>query len=138
MEKKIIAEIVGWSDLAAKDFSKRGVAIDENSIVDAGYYQREVEAGDLLLIRYRMETVHVGHVAIRSEDFDGVRELVIVAGSGALEGVDLVATLVPLLCQFAEEKGAKSVRIHTPRQGLERKLTRIGFKRVETVMRFTL
>jgi len=133
--KKIIAEIVSWSDLAAQDFAKPGVVIDENSIVDAGYYQREVEAGNLLLIRYRTEAEHVGHVAIRSEDFDGVRELVIVAGSGALKGVNLVKTLLPLLCQFAKDKGATSVRIHTNLKGLERKLSGVGFVKVETVMR---
>lgn len=138
MDKKIVAEITGWTELAAKDFAKRGVVIDENSIVSEDYYHREVEAGNLLLIRYRTEFEHIGHVALRSEDFDGVRELVIVAGAGALDGVDLIKTLVPLLCQFGCEKGASSVRIHTARPGLERKLSGIGFKRVETVMRIKL
>lgn len=138
MVQKIIAEIVGWSDLAAKDFSKRGVAVDGSSIVSENYYQREVEKGDLLLIRYRTESDHIGHVAVRSEDIDGVRELVIVAGSGALKNVDLVKTLVPLLCQFAQKKGASSVRIHTNRKGLERKLAGIGFEKVETVLRHSL
>ena len=138
MAEKIIAEKVGWSKFAEEDFAKPGVVIDEKSIVSKDYYRRQVEAEELLLIRYRTETKHIGHVAVRSEDIDGVRELVIVAGSGALKGVNLVKTLVPLLCQFGKDNGATSVRIHTNRKGLERKLAGIGFEKVETVLRYSL
>lgn len=138
MDKSLIAEKVSWSEQAAIDFSRRGVAIDQHAVEGPDYYREAVESGELMLFRYRTENRHVGHVAVRSEDNKGGRELVIVAGSGALKGVDLIKLVVPLLARFGAINGAKSVRIHTSRKGLIAKLAKLGFAKAETIMRFQI
>ena len=57
---------------------------------------------------------------------------VVVAAGGAMGGVDLTATMLPFIeTMFV---GCDSMRIHTARPGLARKLGRMGFSVVELVL----
>lgn len=75
----------------------------------------------------------VGFYVLRIDKNASGFEGVIVAGAGSLRGVDLVELVVPAMeKQFM---GCASVRVHTARPGLAKKLAGMGYGAGEIVLR---
>lgn len=74
----------------------------------------------------------------RLEQGDWGQELVILATAGRIPGVDLVATVWPVLESVARACGCGSVRFETARRGLVAKMAARGFRPGPLIMRKVL
>jgi hypothetical protein len=84
----------------------------------------EVRCGAEVVARFALETVP------RSRGVEGV----IVAAAGGLPGADLVADVLPLIeCEFPQE--VTTMRVHTVRPGLVKKMKRQGWQVAAYVLR---
>lgn len=102
---------------------------------DVSELEDQVEAGAVLFaVEYGGAVVawYVLRVEVSPETTEGV----IVAAAGDLPGVDLCASVIPYIeKQFY---GCRSLRFHTARPGLVKKMARLGYTAGEIVMRKTL
>lgn len=118
-----------WSKAAASALSE---AVPFASSDDL---KAQVKAGASLFAVF-CDAQPVGFYLLRVDQTESGAEGVLVAASGDLAGVDLTATLVPVIeKQFT---GCRSMRIHTARPGLARKLARMGYRAGEIILRKTL
>ncbi len=74
----------------------------------------------------------------RFEDGDLGTEMVILATAGRVPGGDLIATVLPVLEVMARAAGAGSIRFHTERDGLVKKMASHGYGFSEVIMRKVL
>lgn len=75
----------------------------------------------------------VAAFVLRIDRIGGRNEGVVVAAAGRVPGVDLTALMMPVIEKMFE--GCQSVRVHTARPGLGRKLVGMGYRVAELVLR---
>jgi len=122
-----------WSPDVAADMARLPEC---DPTVSPDWFRAQVEAGGLKVLTAENEDgEHVGTLLVRTEAGDLGKEFVIVAAAGGYEGVDLTAAILPTLERLAREGGCCTVRVHTMRPGLVRKLGRMGYATSEIVMR---
>jgi hypothetical protein len=139
-EIEISAQAVGWDETAREALTHPRVSPGDDPIMAAEWYEREVKAGRVNLIRYSDgEGRAVAHVAWfvdpEAAAPDGGAEFVISGAVSALPSLDLVSALLPGLEQMARDMGCVSIRFHTQRQGLVKKVASMGWEQSEIVMR---
>jgi hypothetical protein len=79
----------------------------------------------------------LGAFVLRIDHFQGFSEGVLVAGAGQIEGVDCTALVLPIVEKMFT--GCQSMRIHTNRPGLMKKLvSRYGYSASEIILRKAL
>lgn len=128
-QKELTIKVAPWSPEAAAALA---LALP---FADVAELQTQVEHGAVL---YAVE--HAGAAVawyvLRVELGPDSDEGVIVAAAGDLPGVDLTAAVVPVIeKQFI---GCKTLRFHTARPGMARKMARLGYAAGEIVLRKTL
>lgn len=113
---------VAWSQAAAECLAAVG---------NASNYRKQVEQG-AALFEVREGAALAGYYLLRVDQTEEGPEGVLVAGVGRA-GADLTANLFPIIeKQFI---GCVSMRVHTARPGLIRKLSRRAYEPVEFVLR---
>lgn len=125
-QKSLVVKNCQWSDDAAQVLS---AAIDYCHIDDL---KSQVESGAQL---FSVEQDHctIGYYILRVDALIHGFEGVIVAIAGRTSSINLIDALYSTLeKQFT---GCNSLRVHTARCGLIKKLTKIGFTPQEFVMR---
>lgn len=115
-----------WSDDAGQVLA---AAVSHASVEDI---RRQVEAG-AALFQVTAKGAVVGYYVLRVDKLSAGCEGVLVAAAGRIPGVDLTAALVPVIeRQFI---GCVSMRVHTNRPGLVKKLAAQGYGGAEIVVR---
>lgn len=123
---KLTVQPVEWSPRAAEVLAEVGNPED---------YARQVKAGAVLFRVSDAAGGEVGYYLLRVDELVAGAEGVLVAAVGSADE-DLTAGLLPVIeKQFV---GCRSIRIHTRRPGLARKLSRAGWDGAEIVMRKAL
>ncbi|MGD1934214.1 MAG: hypothetical protein ACFB0Z_06860 [Candidatus Phaeomarinobacter sp.] len=140
---EISAAAIGWDDEAREALSNPRLSPGDDPIMAVEWYEREVREGRVNLIRYSDQNdrpvAHAGWWIDRNAAApDGGDEFVIAGAVSALPKVDMVAALLPGLEAMAREHGCVSIRFHTQREGLSRKVEGMGWERSEIVMRRAL
>jgi hypothetical protein len=121
---------VEWSETAGQ------VLADAVPFGTPADLERQVREEGAQLFEVIAEGGRVGFYLLRIDRSAVGCEGVLVAGAGALQGVDLIATLIPIIeKQF---RGCAAMRVHTARPGLARKLARQGYGAGEIVLRKNL
>ncbi len=142
-EIQLSAKHIRWDDIAREALSNPRVSPGDDPIMAADWYEREVTEGRLHLMRYSDgEGRPVAHVAWwidpNSATPEGGAEFVIAGAVSALPSIDLVGALLPGLEGMARAMGCVSIRFHTIRDGLVKKVENMGWERSEIVMRRAL
>lgn len=126
-KKEISINAVAWCDEAAAYMAK----IDAAATVE-DYAQQWEDGANLYHIVESGKTL--GYYMTRLDvDAQGV-EGVILAGAGNAD-FDLTEVVIPYAESQLAAQGCYSVRVHTARVGLVKKLHKIGFGAVELVLR---
>ena len=116
-----------WSEAAARTLAD---AIPFGTPEDL---RRQIDIEGAQLFEVIAERGRVGFYLLRVDRSAEGCEGVLVAGAGALHGVDLIAAIVPQIeRQF---RGCYGMRVHTARPGLARKLAKLGYGAGEIVLR---
>lgn len=98
--------------------------------------KRDLDAGKSVLLNcFAADGRRVGVTVYRIEDHDLGRELVSIASFGSDGGADLTREVLPMVEAVARSKGCVSVRLHTMRAGLIRKLLKDDYFVSEVVLR---
>lgn len=114
---------VAWDSLAAVVLSKVGNPDDYAMQIQAGASLFQVKRGGL----------EIGLYLLRVDQLANSAEGVLVAAVSHDPHVDLTALVLPVIeKQFI---GCRSIRIHTARPGLAKKLSRAGYSAAELVLR---
>lgn len=92
--------------------------------------------GGAVLFEVEAGGERVGFYVLRVDTMPSGSEGVLVAACGSLGGSDLTESLLPHI--EGQFRGCGSIRIHTARPGLARKLARKGYSAGELVLRKTL
>lgn len=116
-----------WSEEAGR------VLADAVPFAGAGDLERQVKEEGAELFEVIAEGGRVGFYMLRVDRSAQGCEGVLVAGAGALHGVDLTAVLIPHIEQ--QFRGCHAMRVHTARPGLAKKLARQGYGSGEIVLR---
>jgi hypothetical protein len=125
-EKVIIVDAVRWSKSAA------AVLSEATPYASADDLQAQEKAG-AKLFRVTCDKKRVGYYLLRVDRLAAGNEGVVVAAAGKLDGVDLITLLMPTVeKQFI---GCQTMRVHTARPGMARKLAVKGFAAGEIVLR---
>lgn len=120
-----------WSDTAAAILAPV-CADDPAGIADV---KRQVKTGCASLFKVETPDRLVGFYVVRIDQLSAGDELVIIAAAGRLPGVDLIAVMLPTFEAQAVMSDCKSVRIHTNRRGMVKKIARRGYGFSEWVFR---
>lgn len=127
---RLDSEICGWSDEAAAMLSP---IFDDPSGCDD--LRTALATGRGSLHRVTEGEKLVGFFSVRIDSYAGGDELVIVAAAGKLKGMPLLNVFLPLLEANAKDAGCNSMRIHTSRKGLFKRLSQRGYGFSEWVLR---
>lgn len=114
------------------------LAINTNPIATGGIdrIKRQVKNGSELWAVLDDDYEAVGAFVLRIDKSDGINEGVLVVGAGEIEGVDCTYLMLPHIEKMFI--GCQSMRIHTNRPGLMKKLTKYGFTASEVILRKAL
>lgn len=126
-EQRLTFKLVEWS--------KRAADLLENAVPYITVHDLELQVinGASLFEISEDSGLIVGYYVLRIDYGPRGGEGVIVAAAGSIPGVDLVALTLPTIeKQF---NGCYSIRIHTARAGLVRKLLHQGYGAAEIVLR---
>lgn len=126
------SKICAWNDEAEKMLAPI-FADDPNGGVDS--LRDQLAKGNGSLHRVTEGSRLVGYFSVRIDAYAGGDELVVVAGVGDLRGVKLLNVFLPLLETNAKDSGCNSVRIHTSRKGMFKRLSQHGYNFSEWVLR---
>ena len=126
-KKEISIDEVQWSDEAETYLSK----IDACATLD-DYRQQWKEGAALYRVAEGDKTLgfYMTRFDSDAQGFEGV----IYAGAGAAD-FDLTEVIVPFAEQQLKAFGCYSVRVHTARPGLVKKLAKMGYGAAELVLR---
>lgn len=108
-------------------------AITGGSIEDI---KRQVKNGAQLWAVLDEDYEAVGAFVLRIDELAGMNEGVLVAGAGRINGVDCTALILPHVEKMFI--GCQSMRIHTNRPGLMKKLIAYGYTGSEVILRKAL
>ncbi|MGH1445572.1 MAG: hypothetical protein ACRBBO_05960 [Cognatishimia sp.] len=115
----------GWSPAVARDLTKIGDA----SAHDLAVFERQVRSGEWQLWEIIHGDDRLGCL-IWSVEQEGESHSLIVNAAAAkpVSGVDITRAIVDAFTALAIETNARSVRCWTIREGMRRKLQKIGAK----------
>lgn len=123
-EVKVLPGIWSADSEAWLTFAKQHATLDD--------LREQVEQGAYLFHVYCNGRM-VGAFVLRIDEAASGSEGVIVAGAGRLPGFDFIVSLVPHIEKLF--LNVKTIRIHTARPGLIKKLSRSGYEASEMVLR---
>lgn len=92
--------------------------------------RNQVQAG-AVLFRVLHAGATVGAFLLRVDDTPQGKEGVIVAAAAALDGVDMIATVMPII--ESRFQGVRAIRYHTRKPALVRKMARLGYMAQEVI-----
>lgn len=128
--ERLSVSLEAWSRAAAADL---GDAMPADDLAGLDGLAEAVEVGSTLLFGVYGEAGRVGSFALRFDNFRHGSEAVIVAAAGRLAGVNLTASVLPLIEAMAWKAGALRVRGHTDNPAQERHMRRYGYRRAEVI-----
>lgn len=131
MEKSLSLHRARWCEPAER--ALREVA--SSPVCSIAVRRRAVQENREALFAVTADAEIVGWFVVRVEAMEAADEAVVVAAAGALPGVSLMRSIVPLLDDLAAALGCASLRVHSTRPGMLRELTGLGWQPVETVYR---
>lgn len=95
--------------------------------------KRQVENGAQLWVIVDDDAESLAAFVLRIDVLAGRNEGVVVAAGGRADGIDLTATIMPHIEKMFI--GCQSIRIHTERIGLAKKLHKQGYRAAELVLK---
>lgn len=127
---------VAWSQRVHDDMARAAATVDEGELWSLPeFYRARGLEGALHFMGVQIGGQYVGTLAIAAETTQRGRELVIVAAGSDRPDFDLVKTIMPHVEDLAQSWACKSVRFHTLRPGLARKMEGQGYHKAEWVYR---
>ena len=128
-EKKLTIERAKWSPVSEKNIS---LALGTATLNDI---KEQVKNGAYLFNVFNNDVVVCSFV-LRVDNFSDRSEGVIVAAGGDCENIDLTMSVVPVIEKMFIN--CKTIRCHTARAGLTKKMERMGYSVQEIVLTKTL
>lgn len=126
MEAEVTLSAAPWSASAA------ALLAGHETPETVEWFKREVERGRSVLYQVEQGGELLAAIVVRIDAEPEGLEAVIASAAGSA-GFDLTANILPAI--EARFSGVNSIRIHTSRAGLCRKLTRQGYEQAEIVLR---
>lgn len=130
MEKKVSIEPGAWCEAVHQLLDK---AMHSDPTNTAEVLRQDIEKGTAALFLVKHERYMVAAYVLRVEHCEAGLEGVIVAGAGKLQGANLLDTVMPHIEYQLRE--CQSIRIHTGRRGMVKKLLARGYRATEVVLR---